>query len=185
MTRTVRCVSCAALLWFHAHPVSAQQIRAQESKPVTLTATIEAVDAANRVITLARPDGTSVDIKAEKEMEGFKTLKAGDRVTATYYEAVLLTPRKPGDPPPPAEPTTTIQRKDRKPGSDRRVQQTFRMTVDTIDVKAPSITVKGAQGRVVTLALQDGKALQALKVGDTVDVTYFESLLINVSRPPK
>jgi type IV secretory pathway VirB9-like protein len=45
--------------------------------------------------------------------------------------------------------------------------------------------VKGAQGRVVTLALQDGKAVQALKVGDTVDVTYYESLLITVSRSPK
>jgi hypothetical protein len=58
------------------------------------------------------------------------------------------------------------------------------MTVETVDAKAPSITVKDAQGQKV-LALQDGKALQALKVGDTVDVTYYESLLINVSRPPK
>jgi type IV secretory pathway VirB9-like protein len=59
------------------------------------------------------------------------------------------------------------------------------MTVDAIDSKTPSVTVKGAQGRVVTLALQDGKAVQALKVGDTVDVTYYESLLITVSRSPK
>jgi hypothetical protein len=116
-------------------------------------------------------------------MEGFKTLKVGDQVTATYHEAVLLTPRKPGDPLPPAEPITTIQRKDRKPGSDRRAQQVFRMTIDAIDAKASSITLKGTQERVVTLALQDGKAIQALKVGDTLDVTYSESLLINVSRP--
>jgi hypothetical protein len=44
--------------------------------------------------------------------------------------------------------------------------------------------VKGPQ-RVVTLALQDGKALQSIKVGDTLDVTYYESLLIDVSRPKK
>jgi hypothetical protein len=183
MTRTVRCVCCVALLWVHAHPLGAQQFRAQESKPVSITATIEAVDTANRVVTLRRSDGTSVEIKAEKEMQGFNTLKVGDRVTATYFEAVLLTPRKPGDPLPPAEPTTAIQRKERKPGSERRAQQTFRMTVDSIDAKAPSITMKGAEGRVVNLALQDGKAAQALKVGDTVDVTYYESLLISVSRP--
>jgi hypothetical protein len=58
------------------------------------------------------------------------------------------------------------------------------MTVEAIDAKAPSVRVKGEQGRRV-LALQNGKTLQALKVGDMVDVTYYESLLINVSRPPK
>jgi hypothetical protein len=185
MTRTVRCLCCVALLWFHAHPLGAQQFRAQESKPVSVTATIEALDAANRVVALRRSDGTSVEIKAEKEMQGFNTLKVGDRVTATYFEAVLLTVRKPGDPAPLPEPTTTIQRRERAPGSERRAQQTFRMTVAALDAKASSVTVKDAQGRVVTLALQDGKAAQALKVGDTVDVTYYESLLINVSRPPK
>ena len=61
----------------------------------------------------------------------------------------------------------------------------FRTTIDAIDARASSVTVKGVQGRVVTLALQDGKALQSLRVGDTLDVTYYESLLIDVSRPKK
>ena len=185
MTGTIRFVGCVALLFSSAFPVSAGQIRAQESKPVSVTATIEAVDKANRTVTIKRPDGTTAEIKAEKEMQGFNTLKVGDRVTATYYEAVLLTPRKPGDPLPPAEPITAIQRKERAPGSERRAQQTFRTTIDAIDAKASSVTVKGAQGRVVTLALQDAKALQSLTVGDTLDVTYYESLLIDVSRPKK
>ena len=47
------------------------------------------------------------------------------------------------------------------------------------------MTVRGAQGQNVTLALQDGRALQSLKIGDTVDVTYYESLLIDVSRQKK
>jgi hypothetical protein len=183
MRGTARLVSCAALLFLSALPVSAGQIRAQESKPVTVTATIEAVDKTNRTVTVKRADGTSAVIKAEKEMQGFNNLKVGDLVTATYYEAVLLTPRKPGDPPPPAEPTTTIQRKERAPGSERSARQTFRTTVDAIDAKASSVIVKDLQGRQVTLALQDSKALQSLKVGDTVDVTYYESLLIDVSRP--
>ena len=49
----------------------------------------------------------------------------------------------------------------------------------------PSVTVKGPQGRVVALAVNDAKQLQNLKVGDTVDVTYYESLLVKVSRPSK
>jgi hypothetical protein len=31
----------------------------------------------------------------------------------------------------------------------------------------------------------DATQLQNLKIGDTVDVTYYEALLINVARPPK
>ena len=118
-------------------------------------------------------------------MQGFNALKVGDQVTATFYEAVVVSLRKPGDPPPPSVPTTAIQRKERKPGSESRRQQTFRATVESVDLKAPSLTVKGPKGRVEVLKVQETKALQNIKAGDTVDVTYFESLLVNVARPSK
>jgi hypothetical protein len=35
------------------------------------------------------------------------------------------------------------------------------------------------------LGVRDPKNLQGLKVGDTVDVTFYESLLVKVARPPK
>jgi hypothetical protein len=126
-----------------------------------------------------------VDVKAPEQMEGFNTLKVGDLVTATYFEAYAVNVRKPGDPPPPAEPTTTIQRNERAPGSETRRRQTFTVTVEAIDSKAPSLSVKGPQGRVAALKVQDAKQLQNLKAGDTVDVTYYESLMIKVARPPK
>jgi Cu/Ag efflux protein CusF len=92
--------------------------------------------------------------------------------------------RRPGDPGPATAPMTTTQRKDRTPGSETRRQQTVAGTVEAIDAKAPSVTVKGPQGRVVALAVRDATLLQNVKLGDTVDVTYYESLLIKVARPP-
>ena len=59
------------------------------------------------------------------------------------------------------------------------------MTIEAIDVKGTSIRVKGAPGRVVTLTVRDPTRLQSLKVGDTVDVTYYESLLVKVAHAPK
>jgi hypothetical protein len=150
-----------------------------------VTATIEAIDKATRSVTLKRADGTTVEIKTPPEMQGFNTLKVGDQVTASYFEATALSVRKPGDPAPPSEPTTVIERKERAPGSETRRQQTLRFTVRSIDSKASSLTVAKADGHVVTLAVQDPKRLETLKVGDTVDVTYFESLMISVARPPK
>ena len=60
-----------------------------QSKPETITATIEAIDKANRVVTLKGPKGSSVDFKAPDQLEGFNSLKVGDEVTATYKAGIL------------------------------------------------------------------------------------------------
>jgi hypothetical protein len=182
MRRTVGVVCCASLLAFFPMLASTEQEPAPES-PVTRTATIEAIDKATRTITLKGPTG-SVEIKAPEQMEGFNSLKVGDQVTATYFSAFAVNLRKPGEPAAAAPPVTTTQRKERTPGSETRREQTFTGTVEAIDPKGPSVTVKGPQGRVVPLALRDRSLLQNVKIGDTVDVTYYESLLIKVARPP-
>jgi hypothetical protein len=183
MTQVLGCICCASLLAVQV-TLAARQVADPESS-VTVTATIEAIDKASRTVTLKRPTGGSVEIKAPEEMEGFNSLRVGDQVTATYFQALAVTLRKAGDAPPPAAPTTTTVRKDRAPGSESRRQQTFTVSVAAIDPKAPSVTVKTPQGRVVSLGVRDAKELQNIKVGDTVDVTYYESLLIKVARPPK
>jgi hypothetical protein len=184
MTRTFGFLCCAALLFLHSIRADAGQARDAEST-VTVTATIEAIDKANRTITLKRPTGPSVEIKAPDQMEGFNSLRVGDQVTATYFEALAINVRKPGAAPPSGGPAASTTRKDRAPGSETRRQQTFTVTVETVDPKTPSVTVKGPQGRVVALAVKDATQLQNIKAGDTVDVTYYESLLIKVARPPK
>jgi hypothetical protein len=177
-------VCCLALLTVTTAGVMAQQ-PVYQSKPVTQTATIDAIDKANRVVILKGPMGNSFEVKAPDEMEGFDTLKVGDQVSVTYFEALAVRVRKPGEPAPPAEPTTTVQRKENTPGSETRREQNFTVTVDAIDAKAPSVRVKGPKGRTLTLAVRDPKQLQNLKVGDTVDMTYYESLLVKVERAPK
>jgi len=185
MMRTFRFVCWVALFSVLPAVAGARQTQLAQSKPTTVTATIEAIDKATRTVALKRANGTTVEIKTPPEMQGFNTLKVGDQVTASYFEATAVSVRKPGDPAPSAEPSTVIQRKERAPGSETRRQQTLRFTVRSIDAKAPSLTVVDAQNHTVTLAVQDPKGLETLKVGDTVDVTYFESLMISVSRPPK
>ena len=181
MTRTLRLVSLALLLALPPMLASAGQGPGLEQS-TTLTATIEAIDKTNHTVTLKGPINR-VEVKAPDEMEGFNSLRVGDQVVATYYEAVAVSIRKPGETAP-ADVMTT-ERKDRTPGSTTRRQQTFTVTIEAIDVKTPSVTVKGPKGNVLAFAVRDPKRLQTLKVGDTVDVTYYESLLIKVARAPK
>jgi Cu/Ag efflux protein CusF len=177
-------LSCAvALLASIGVPVGAQQ-PAYESTPVTLNATITAIDKDNRVVTLKGPTG-NVDVQADAQMQGFNSLKVGDQVSATYYEAVVLRAVRPGAPTSASPPATIVTRKDRAPGSERRREQSFTVTIEEIDMKAPSVRVKGPQGRTRTFMLSDPKQFQSLKAGDTVELTYFESLLVEVTRPKK
>jgi hypothetical protein len=166
-------------------PGTTAQTPIPESRPVTITARIEAVDRENRIVRLRRPGGETVDVEVPADMEGFRTLKAGDVVSATYSEAIAVRVRKPGDQAPAAAPSTSTQRKAGTPGSETRREQTFPVTVTAIDTAAPSITVKGPKGNVKTMAVRDPKQLQGVKVGDTIDVTYYESLLVKIGRPEK
>ena len=176
---------CAALVGLFPLWSSAAQRGVYEAEPVTVTATIEAIDKTTRVVTLKGPKGNSIDVKTSDQMEGFGRLKVGDQVSATYFEAFVLEMRKPGSPPSSSAPVTSLTRKDRKPGSEARREQTITVTVQAIDAAAPSVTVKGPEGRVLTLPVGDPKQLQNVKVGDTVAVRYYESLLINVTPAPK
>ena len=99
---------CLVLLAMTTARVVAQQ-PVSESEAVTLTGTIEAIDKVNRIVTLKGP-GRTVDVKAPPEMEGFTSLRVGDQVTATYFEAMVVSVRKPGQPAPPPPPVRTPAR---------------------------------------------------------------------------
>jgi hypothetical protein len=181
MAKALGLVCCASLLMFQAIVVTARQAPAADS-PVTLTATIEAIDKETRTVTLKRPTGTSVQIKAPDQMEGFYSLRVGDQVTATYYEMVVINLRKPGDPNTSTPPVTTTQRKDRTPGSETRRQRTVNGTIEAIDEKTRAVTMKTSEGTLLMLPTVDAKQLTGLKAGDTIAATYYESLFIKVAR---
>jgi hypothetical protein len=177
-------VFCAIVLGW-VPPAAGAQTPVPGSTSVTVTATIAAIDQEKRAVTLKAPDGKTIDVTASEQVEGFRSLRVGDQVTATYFDAIAIGVRKPGDPAPASAPTTITVRKDRAPGSETRREQTLRGTIEAVDAAAASVRVKGPQQRVVTLAVRDPTQLQNVKPGDTVDVTYYESLLVTVARPKK
>ena len=63
--------------------------------------------------------------------------------------------------------------------------QTITATIDAIDMKVPSISFKGPRGWSYSTKVQDKKALSQVKVGDKVDITWTEALLVSVDAPKK
>jgi Cu/Ag efflux protein CusF len=156
-----------------------------ESEAKVVTATIEAIDKASRVVTLKTEAGSRLHVTAPPEMEGFNRLKVGDLVSARYFEAIAVRLARPGSPPPTGTPTTSIRRKDDVPGSETMRERTIRATITSVDAAAPSLMVRTSDGVERAMAVTDKSQLNALKAGDQIDVTFYESRLVSVERPKK
>jgi hypothetical protein len=151
-----------------------------KSAPVSVTATIEAIDQTNRIVTLKGPGGNLVDTYVDDSYKRFNDLKVGDQVQAQYYESLAMNIRKPGDPAPTAGVKESVTPREGAPGATVARQLTASVTVTALDPQVPSISVKGPKGNVFSMRVQDPKRLEGVKVGDTIDVTYTQAMLIAV-----
>jgi Cu/Ag efflux protein CusF len=161
---------------------------ARAQKPVTetdaieLTTKIEAIDKTARLVTLKDKDGEVETIYCGPEVKRFDELKVGDTVTFRYYESIAYAIRKPGQPSAlPAETGPKVTRgQGARPGGTIAQQETATVTLKAIDPKAPSVTVLTEDGRTVSFKVEDKKNLKDVKVGDKVEITYTEAVMISV-----
>ena len=59
------------------------------------------------------------------------------------------------------------------------------VTIQAIDAKIPSVTIKAEDGSVMSFRIEDPKNLTGVKVGDKVQITYTRALAIGVEAPKK
>ena len=116
-------------------------------------------------------------------MERFDELKVGDSITFRYYESIAYAIRKPGQPS--GLPATTgepkvVRSQGAKPGATISQQETATVTIKAIDPKVPSVTVLTEDGRTASFKVEDKNNLKDVKVGDKVEVTYTEAVMISV-----
>ena len=162
--------------------VARAQKPVSQTDAVEMTATIEAIDHTGRMVTLKDKDGVEETIYCGPEVKRFDELKAGDTVTFKYYESVAYTIRKPGQPsglPKTTEPQVT-RGTGPKPGGTIAKQQTATVTITAIDPKVPSVTVLTDEGHKASFRVEDKKNLEGVKVGDKVEVTYTQAVMITV-----
>ena len=87
----------AAALLLSLAPSVRAQTKTLPGEKTTITATVEAVEASTRTITLKGPKGNYVDIVAPDSVKRFSEIKVGDTITATYYDNVVLRVKHPGE----------------------------------------------------------------------------------------
>jgi len=160
-------------------PVSTSFARGQRevstSDSVTAKATIVAIDKATRTVTLRNAQGIESKVIAGNQVQRFDQLKVGDVISATYSQAMAVKIRKPGAAAP-LDKAETIVRDQH--GANVTKERTISVDVVEIDIPNEKVTVKDAKGAKSSYKVRDMKNLREFKVGDKVDVTYTEGLLI-------
>jgi hypothetical protein len=171
---------CAALLPAGAY---AQKV-VSEGEAVEITARIEAIDKTTRLITLKdSKDGSLETIYAGPEVKRFDELKVGDTVSFKYYESIVYQIRKPGAPAAPSQGTgdpKIVRGTGPRPGGTASRQETITVEVKAIDKKVPSVTVLTPDKRTVMFKVDNPKNLEGVAVGDKVEITYTEAMVISV-----
>jgi hypothetical protein len=151
-----------------------------------ISATITAIDAATRAVTLKGPQGRETTVVAGPEVKNFAQLKVGDTVEAQYAEALVLELKKGGGKP--VAMTEKSAAASAKPGAAPGAMGARQVTVvgDVINVDAATqtVTVKGPK-RTVELKVRDPEQFKLIAKGDQIEATYTEAVALAVTSVKK
>lgn len=173
-------VAIAALLVLSGAAFAAKPVTEKET--VTVKVTIDAIDHANRLISFKDKDGNYETVVAGPEVQRFDELKVGDKVTFHYTESVVIELRKPGEPAPAsaAGDATIVRNATDKPSGTLTQQETATVTVKSIDMAIPSVTITTEDGITMSYKVKDKGRLKGVNPGDRIVITYTDALLITV-----
>jgi hypothetical protein len=160
---------------------AAAQVKILPGETKTKTATVEAIEQASRSVTVRDDKGELQTITVPKSVERFSDVKIGDKLTVTYYDTITIRKKDPGEPDVDTLSGAKTPTAGAKPAGTAAVQRTITATIDQIDMNVPSISFKGPRGWAYSSKVKDKAALSQVKVGDRVDITWTEAMLVSMA----
>jgi hypothetical protein len=158
-----------------------------ESRLIEVTATVEDVDYASRLVVIKGPEGTMNAIVAGPQVKNLEQVEPGDQIKIAYYQSVAVDLMKPGEEPSSgtqfAEGTATAELGEKPAGvAVRQVRRT--VEIISVDPYKKTISFRGPEMRLREVYVDTPKLrhyLDELKDGDTVEVVYTDALAIAVT----
>jgi hypothetical protein len=155
--------------------------KATIARAAKITATVEAIDVAQRHVTLKGPKGHVVDFAVDPAVRNLEQVKVGDQVVVRYVEALSLTLKKNGK-----ELRGRTESADaartaagEKPGGAVARQVEVTADVIAVNTKKHTVTLRGPK-QVVDLKVPDPGQLKLIKVGDQIQAVYTEAMAMSV-----
>jgi hypothetical protein len=155
-----------------------------EAAELKVSLTVEAVDVEKRVITLKGPQGNEGTYEVGDQVKRLSEIKAGDKVNAEYKVAAVAELREPTEEEK-SSPLTAVSTGERgtsdqppAAGIARAVRAVT--TIVALDAPNQSFTVQGPMEGIVTVHVDDPTVFSHLQVGQTIVVTFAETLVLSV-----
>jgi hypothetical protein len=183
-TRALTSAVAASMLLLASSTVVGAQSRTIQGDSVSMTVTIEAIEQSTRTLTVKDKDGIYETIVVPPEITRFPEFKVGDTITARYYDNVVVRLKRPNEPAVDVD-SAALTRGKGSPGGTAATQRTITVTVTAMDPKTSTVTVNGPNGYKYSRRVADKKTFASLKVGDRLDMTWTDALLISVDPPKK
>jgi ABC-type Fe3+-hydroxamate transport system substrate-binding protein len=161
----------------------AEETSGKMTQTDSLSATVEEVDPASRMVTLRDPEGRRFVVEAGEGV-AVERLRPNDEVKVVYQESIAFAL---ADENAQAEPTgTPAVQETRKAGPDgvqfgRQIDTTVEIVAIAPEGKAATFRVPSGDVRTVEVGdAKNQEKVAALKPGDSVKVTYTEKLALAV-----
>jgi Cu/Ag efflux protein CusF len=169
-----------------AAPPSGAMPSFQREKVEEVSATVEEVDQATRLLTVKGDDGSTASFVVGPEVKNFPQIRVGDKVVINYYRGIAAELQPKGTPlskkvnqmdvAATAEPGT-------KPGASVGSATHATVVIEKVDSVANTVTFKRPDGTSRTLDVKSPEGqnfIAKLKKGDQVEVLYVEAVAIEV-----
>jgi plasmid maintenance system killer protein len=143
------------------------------------------IDSATRTVTLKNNDGET-SIIAGPEVKNFAEIKVGDRFDVVYELAIaieLVKVKNPGTTSEQVTTSTTTAPQGDKPGIVTTNTVTAVANIEAIDTSKNTVSLKGPQGNVFKVKVQNPDLMKDIAVNDQVKVVYTEAIAAVVTAP--
>jgi hypothetical protein len=158
----------------------------ERSVSVHVTARVKQVDISNRLITLQDAEGDEMTYLVSPSVRRLDEVRVGDNVSLTYTAAVLAE-RRAATPDEAAHPIAVIgsgtqSREGGNPVGSRAQAVRVVTTIDAVDARSMLITLRGPLGDTFTVTGRNPDNVARLRVGDTVVITFTETLAVGLEK---
>jgi hypothetical protein len=149
-----------------------------------ITASVVAIDAANRRVTLVAPDGSRNTFTAEPGDRTFDQLRVGDPVQATVTRQLVVFRRRDGVPPNDGQTTGAVPAPDGAQAGVLRADTVQRSaTVTVVDRKGRQATLQFPDGTCRSFAVRKDVDLQQVTPGEEVVIRTSSAVVLKLDKP--
>jgi hypothetical protein len=149
-----------------------------------LTATVSAIDASPRKVTLAAPDGTKTVVTCGPNVINFDQIGVGDVVKAKVTAELTVAMANAATPPTDSGAAmVALTPKGSKPGGVMAVTQQYTATITALNLKKHQATLRFPDGTSRTFAVRKDVDLTARKVGEEVAFRVTAAMALSIDKP--